>query len=437
VPTNSQVPSFNLKVVVQQTGVKPDTLRAWERRYGLPQPKRSDGNHRLYSQRDVYIIKWLISRQQEGMRIKQAVELWRRLEARGQDPLLMTMSTQILSPSEPRAGGNTIIELCEDWIDACLAFDEQRAEQVLSQAFALYHPKVVCVELLQRGIARISEGWYRGEVTVQQEHFASELAMRRLEALVMATPAPTRPGRILIGCPPEEEHTFGLLLLTFLLRRLGWQVLYLGANVPVARMETTTLATRPQLVILAAQQLHTAASLLEMAQLLQQEGVPLAFGGGIFNRLPALRDRIPGHFLGERLDLSSQVVEKLMATYHPLPVAESLSVAYHQAQGHYCERQVHIEVHLFQSLQLMDIPHEYLARTNAELGRNIVAALKLGDMDFLDTDTRWVKDLLNGYQPSADRLHAYLEAYYQAARIHLGERGDPIVTWLAKQIAKI
>jgi len=437
VPINSQEPSLNLKAVVQQTGVKPDTLRAWERRYGLPQPKRSAGNHRLYSQRDVYIIKWLIARQREGMRIKRAVELWRRLEARGQDPLHMMMPTRILSPSEPRAGRNTIIELCDDWIDACLAFDEQRAEQVLSQAFALYHPEIVCVELLQRGIARISEGWYRGEVTVQQEHFASELAMRRLEVLVMATPAPTRPGRILIGCPPEEEHTFALLLLTFLLRRQGWQVLYLGANVPVARMETTIRTTRPQLVILAAQQLHTAASLLEMAQLLQQEGVSLAFGGGIFNRLSALRDRIPGHFLGERLELSSQVVETLMVTPGPLPVAESVPVAYHRARGHYCERQVHIEAHLFQALQSMDIPHEYLTRANAELGRNILAALKLGDMDFLDTDIRWMRSLLNGYKSPADLLHAYLEAYYQAARIHLGERGDPIVTWLAELIKKI
>src|SRR5690606_19879829 len=84
-PTN--LPSFNLKAVVQQTGVKPDTLRAWERRYGLPQPARSDGHQRLYTARDVLVIRWLIARQAEGLSIRQAVALWRQAEAAGQDPL--------------------------------------------------------------------------------------------------------------------------------------------------------------------------------------------------------------------------------------------------------------------------------------------------------------------------------------------------------------
>ena len=56
-------PTFNLKAVVNETGLKPDTLRAWERRYGLPKPHRTPGGHRLYSQRDIDMLKWLISRQ--------------------------------------------------------------------------------------------------------------------------------------------------------------------------------------------------------------------------------------------------------------------------------------------------------------------------------------------------------------------------------------
>ena len=66
---------------------KPDTLRAWERRYGLPQPKRTAGGHRLYSQRDIDTLKWLVARQNEGMSISRAVELWNRLKEEGQDPL--------------------------------------------------------------------------------------------------------------------------------------------------------------------------------------------------------------------------------------------------------------------------------------------------------------------------------------------------------------
>ena len=85
-PINKK-PTYNLKVVLRETGIKPDTLRAWERRYGLPQPERSAGGHRLYSQYDFETIKWLIARQGEGLRINRAVKLWRSIEESGQDPL--------------------------------------------------------------------------------------------------------------------------------------------------------------------------------------------------------------------------------------------------------------------------------------------------------------------------------------------------------------
>lgn len=80
-------PTFNLKAVVQETGIKPDTLRAWERRYGLPEPNRSSGGHRLYSQNDIDTLLWLMSRQNEGMTISRAVDLWRSLESEGRNPL--------------------------------------------------------------------------------------------------------------------------------------------------------------------------------------------------------------------------------------------------------------------------------------------------------------------------------------------------------------
>ena len=69
-------PIYNLKAVVRQTGLKPDTLRAWERRYGLPSPQRTESGHRLYSQHDVEVIKWLTERQNEGLSIGRAIDLW-------------------------------------------------------------------------------------------------------------------------------------------------------------------------------------------------------------------------------------------------------------------------------------------------------------------------------------------------------------------------
>ena len=71
----SKSPVFNLKAVLQETGLIADTLRAWERRYGLPTPNRSAGGHRLYSQYDIETIKWLIARQAEGLSISRGVQM--------------------------------------------------------------------------------------------------------------------------------------------------------------------------------------------------------------------------------------------------------------------------------------------------------------------------------------------------------------------------
>jgi DNA-binding transcriptional MerR regulator/methylmalonyl-CoA mutase cobalamin-binding subunit len=430
----SQTPTFNLKAVVKETGIKPDTLRAWERRYGLPQPERTPGGHRLYSERDIEIVKWLCAHQEQGMRISQAVELWHRLEAEGQDPL----QAERVSPPEPlvteppSVEGVAIAELRQAWKSACLSFDERVAEQILSQAFALYPVEVVCLELLQKGLSELGDGWYEGEVTVQQEHFASELAMRRLEALVAATPFPTRSERILVACPPQEEHTFSPLLITLLLRRRGWDVLYLGANVPIDRIERAINMARPDLVVLSAQQLHTAATLFEMAQELQKHNVPLVFGGLIFNRVPDVRSRIAGHFLGESVDQVPQAVGQMLASPPPSPVVRPVSDAYQQAAAHYRDDQALIGSQVWRALQSHNIHPDHLTIANTHLRLNIRAALTLGDMDYLGSDIAWTEGLLENYGVPVEWLTLYLQTYRQAAIEHLGERGKLIIDWLTQ-----
>ncbi len=433
-----QAPTFNLKAVVQETGLKPDTLRAWERRYGLPNPDRTKGGHRLYSQRDIDMLKWLMARQEEGLSISRAIALWRKLEGEGQDPLQAPAYAKPSTPPLPAlvAEGDTLAELRQAWLSACKAFDEQRAEQILAQAFARYPPETVCFEMFQKGLAEIGRAWYKGEISVQQEHFTSELIMRRLEALVAAAPPPTRPARILIGCPAEEEHTFAPLLLTYLLKRRGWSVLYLGARVPTAQLQETVNRIDPHLVILSAQRLPSAAELLEAAQLLKGQNVLLAFGGLIFNRIPALRQHIPGHFLGESLKKAPQAVETLLTAPVPpsLPAVDAPSEDYRQALAHYREQRTMIEAQLWHSVGILEIPHNLLAYANQELGRNITAALALGDIDFLCDDLSWVQDLLQNHNIPQGMLCRYLDAYLHAAQNNLDARGDLIVTWMEQMV---
>lgn len=432
------IPTFNLKAVVQETGLKPDTLRAWERRYGLPRPERSRGKHRLYSQRDIEILKWLIARQEEGMTISRAVDLWRKLVAEGLDPL-QTLPAETGTVAVTPLAGDMLNRLRDDWVAACVAFDEARAEQLLAQAFALYPPETVCLEIMLRGLVAIGEAWHAGRVTVQQEHFASELAMRRLEALIAAT-QPTRPGRILLGCPPEEAHTFTVLLLSFLLRRRGWHTLYLGANIPLTQFETALEQARPQLVILGAQLLTTAATLADMADLLLELRVPLAFGGLVFTQTPGLVERIPGYYLGHRLEDAPMEVEKLLSAPPPLPKPVSMPPGYPEARSHFLAQVPHIHMRVNQLLTeagMLDrgpLTTLHLFVANTHMAQSIHAALRLGDLNFLRTDITWIQGLLAERRLPEEALRMYLRAYYQAAVEHLDGRGAVIVGYL-RQLA--
>ena len=432
--TMDGTPTFNLKAVIRETGLKPDTLRAWERRYGLPQPKRTQGGHRLYSQRDIDTLRWLIARQAEGLSISRAVSLWRQLGSGGQDPLLDPAYALPDSTVTPLfiPEGTALNELRAEWMTACLAFNDSRANQALSYALALYSAETVCFGILLKSLAEVGEGWYSGTVTVQQEHFASELSTRRLEALIAAAPAPTRPGRVLIGCAPEDQHTVPGLLLTFLLKQRGWDVVYLGARVPAARLEATIAKVKPGLVILTAQHLHSAAMLLEAAQIVRDARVPLAYGGRVFNLIPNLRQRIPGHFLGERLELAANVAEQLLTSSASLPKTEAVSDETMQVLESFRQNQVPLQAEVWRQLKTLGMKHEHLSIANEALSRNIAAALTLGDIDFLCTDIAWVEGLLANHGIPREILGKYLQAYLKAAEKHLNGGGRPIVEWLTR-----
>ena len=428
-------PTYNLKVVIQETDIKPDTLRAWERRYGLPQPERSAGGHRLYSQHDIETIKWLIARQEEGLRINRAVKLWHSIEESGEDPF-EAMPTEI-PPSKPKPvemfTGTTIDEMREGWLDACLNFNEFAADRILSQAFARYPLETVCIEVLQKSLAKIGELWYTDEANVQQEHFASALAVRRVDALISASPPPTRDGRILVACPPDENHIFSPLLITLFLRQRGWDVVYLGANVPIPRLDATIKVTDADLVILTSMLLHTAANLMEMAQFLHQEGIPLAYGGRVFSQVPDLRARIPGYFLGESLENVVPSVEGLMTRPPKLPEPAKVSAEYEEALIHYREKEPAIDAYIWDAVQTNGLRKYQLNIANDFIARDIQAALALGKMDLIQPEFNWLAGLLTNYQVPPELFPEYLNIYQQALEKNLDDRGQLILDWIAKK----
>ena len=426
-----EIPTYNMKVVVQETGLKPDTLRAWERRYGVPNPQRTAGGHRLYSQAEIDMLKWLVARQGEGMSISHAVDLWHQLSDEGVDPTQAYVgSAEGVEAAAPISGAQ-LGQKREAWINACLAFDEAGAQRILAEAFATYPVETVCLELLFRAMRQIGEGWYQGDVTIQQEHFASSLALRQLEALLAAQGSSARGKKILVANPAGEQHTFSPLLISLMMRRRGLDVIYLGANVPLLRMSELLEQVQPALVLLSAQTLRTAASLKIMAEYLIDEGYTTLYGGAIFNSVPEIRAAIPGHFLGEDLQAVPDSVYRLLqrppdnVTHQPLPTA------YGEALEEYRSCRADIDAWVLHQLDGTPWDSIHLTQANIDLGDNIEAALQLGNMAFLSESISWVRGLLVNYHfrmPEA-LLRAYLETYLNGCQEILGRNNGLVLDW--------
>ncbi len=432
----SKNPAYNLKAVLQETNIAADTLRAWERRYGLPMPQRTAGGHRLYSQHDIETIKWLLARQAEGLSISRAVDSWKEQTASGADPLAgVTPSTSFAIQTTPATySPNTNLDtLRTQWVTACLKFNEAAAEQALNQAFSMFPVESVCTEVLQKGMAEVGNLWYGNSASVQQEHFASGLAMRRLDSLLSASPAPSRNQTVLVGCPPNEWHTFTPLLLSLILRRRGLNVIYLGANIPADRFEETVKSVRADLVILIAQTLTSAATLQLIALTLSGLRVAVAFGGRIFNLRPNIADHIAGHYLGDTIISSLDEVETLLKGKVKARQIKTASQEQLAALQAFTSKRTAIEGTIKELVPPLSISSNDLNTGIQFLGDNIASALQLGDMEHVTNEIEWLKVLLQSDKRPPQELAYFMETYSQAVDKHINGQGEPIKVWLKEQ----
>ena len=302
----SDEPIYNIKAVVQKTGIPADTVRAWERRYGVPQPQRTETGRRLYSEHDVATIRWLRERTVAGMTISQAIQQLRSL---GEEALNET-------PAEFTQGPRNPTVLADELLTALLAFDEVRASTIVGEAFSLYRIEEVCIQIFSPVLIEIGERWHRQEATVAQEHFSSHFIQRRLTSLLQAYAPTAGRARIVTACAPDELHELGVLMLSVFLVRHAWHVIYLGANVPIADLVQTCARLQPALVCVSAMNARTAQTLITAVEAINQLPQPrplVAFGGAPFNEDPSLRSQVHGHFLGTNAQESISRIEQLLS----------------------------------------------------------------------------------------------------------------------------
>jgi len=214
----------------RRVGVSPELLRAWERRYGLLQPIRSDGGFRLYTTEDADRVSRMRCALDEGL---SAAEAARRALA------------------QPRPAQGLLEDARGRLLDAVRAYDEPAAHAVLDEAFAGFALESVLRELVLPVLREIGDEWEGGTLEIAQEHFASNLVRERLLALARLWSRGGGPLAIL-ACAPGERHDIGLIAFGLLLRSYGWRILFLGADTPIATVSRTVGATRPRLVVVSS-----------------------------------------------------------------------------------------------------------------------------------------------------------------------------------------
>lgn len=311
-------PVYNTRAVVQRTGVPADTFRAWERRYGVPHPKRTEGNQRLYSDRDVATIAWLRDQTRSGLTISQAVQLLRAIEGEF-DPAVAAAGARRDGPTG--TADARMERFAERVVATLIDYDAQAAERVVEEALALLPVEDVCLHVLQPALYEIGDRWQRGEVTVSAEHFASAFVIRKLGSLFNLSQPDHGRGPVIAACLEGELHEVGLLLTCLFLSRRGVRIVYLGPNLPLDDLIDTIDRLRPPLVILSASTVDTGRELAGAVRRIQSAGAqrPVAaspptigFGGRIFREQPELRHGIDGVYLGDDAEEAGRVVDTVL-----------------------------------------------------------------------------------------------------------------------------
>ncbi len=287
------VPEYNTRAVEKLTGIPADTCRAWERRHGLPNPARTAGNHRLYSERDIAIVRTLKQMTDDGVSISRAVAIARRR--------LETVLAADPAP-ENRSDQDCIGDIRERLVSAFIHFSTSGANRTIEEALALFGPETVALEIIQPALVDMRQRWERGEVCVAMEHFATSWSMHKLAALFNASqPEYGRP-TVLASCVEGEMHELGLMITAVVLSRAGFRVVYLGANMPAAELTEAVRRVEPDAVVLAAPSETSVAPLREAIAAVRSSVAAvdplIAYGGKVFEELAHRRDDIDALYLG-------------------------------------------------------------------------------------------------------------------------------------------
>ena len=256
--TPAPVVGVRVGELARRVGVAPETLRAWERRYGVLSPARTAAGYRIYGRED----------EARARRMRELIESgW----AAGEAAHVVTEARIAATNPLPEVGA------ADELVAALMGFDSAAGNAAFDRVLAARSLDAALREVVLPALHQVGDRWERGEITVAQEHFATELITGRLRGLGREWGTGLGP-RAVLACPSGERHDVGLLCCGLALDRRGWRVTYLGPDTPVDALDSVVSAVEPAVVVLGALQsgpLQAAAPALQRLA----ERVPIAVGG--------------------------------------------------------------------------------------------------------------------------------------------------------------
>jgi MerR family transcriptional regulator, light-induced transcriptional regulator len=255
-PTPSADPRYPVRLVALRTGLSPHVLRAWERRYHVVSPTRTDGGQRLYSDLDVERL----------LRLRRLTE---RGHAIGRLALLPLPELVRLEEEAPADRLETASAEAAEAVTAALQatrrLDDLELQAVLERAAITLGVPVFLDQVVTPLLKRIGEGWSQHTVSVAQEHMASVVIRRVLGWLMRVYEVRKGAPRVVVATPPHYAHEFGALMAAASAAAEGWSVTYLGPDLPVADLVSAVgLSGARAVAISAVHQPQQGADLLGM-----------------------------------------------------------------------------------------------------------------------------------------------------------------------------
>lgn len=245
-------PQHPIRVVATRTGLTPSALRAWERRYGVVEPARSEGGQRLYSDADIERLALLKRVTDAGRAISRVADLsmdeLRELAAEDEEARRAVERWE--ARQEPSTNGHPDPErYLEQALEAVQALDADRLEMVLRRAAMTLGSAQFIDDLLAPLLTTIGERWAEGLLRPSHEHAASSVVQR---VLAWMAPPPGVGPMIVLGTLPGEDHELGAMLASATASLEGWGVTYLGKNLPPEEIASAAEAVDADVVGVSA-----------------------------------------------------------------------------------------------------------------------------------------------------------------------------------------